>query len=224
MRGAMLGGSALVLGGGAYVGGAFDQGEYYAMAPAAVEARLASVQFGEELGPAEADDIKLVLRSRGPSLLRWDLMIEGERIASVRANLAPDGTGTRVLTDFAFAKGDALMGLESDPLLNEVAEIAMAEKIDSTLDGRAFNRERVGAKLALVIASDPAAVERLKDRMEETSERRLDRLKDDLEREREYGAPTSSAKPTYGKPTMSAKPQRPEDLEDSHADGGWGKN
>ena len=57
MRGALLGGGALVLGGGAYVGGAFEQGEYYAMAPAAVESRLASVQFGEELGPAEADKI-----------------------------------------------------------------------------------------------------------------------------------------------------------------------
>ena len=153
MRGALLGGSALVLGGGAYVGGAFEQGEYYAMAPAAVEARLAGVQFGAELGPAEADKVKLVLRSRGPSLLRWDLMVEGERIASVRANIAPDGAGTRVLTDFAFAKGDALVGLESDPLLNEVAEIAMAEKIDSTLDGRAFDRDRVGAKMALAVAS-----------------------------------------------------------------------
>ena len=223
MRGALLGGSALVLGGGAYVGGAFEQGEYYAMAPAAVEARLAGVQFGAELGPAEADKVKLVLRSRGPGLLRWDLMVEGERVASVRANLAPDGTGTRVLTEFAFAKGDALMGLESDPLLNEVAEIAMAEKIDSTLDGRAFDRDRVGAKMALVIASDPAAVERLKDKMEKTSDLRLDRLEDDLERERElergYGAPTSTAKPT-----MSAKPQRPADFEDTHADGGWGKN
>lgn len=219
MRGALLGGSALVLGGGAYVGGAFEQGEYYAMAPAAVESRLASVQFGEELGPAEADKIRLVLRSRGPSLLRWDLMVEGEKVASVRANLSPDGAGTRVLTDFAFTKGDALMGLETDPLLNEVAEIAMTEKLDSTLDGRAFNRERVGAKLALVIASDPAAVERLKDKMDESSERRLQRLEEDYERKHEYGAPTSTAKPT-----MSAKPLAPTDFEDSHADGGWGKN
>ena len=219
MRGALLGGSALVLGGGAYVGGAFEQGEYYAMAPAAVEARLAGVQFGAELGPAEADKVKLVLRSRGPSLLRWDLMVDGERIASVRANIAPDGTGTRVLTDFAFAKGDALMGLESDPLLNEVAEIAMAEKIDSTLDGRAFDRDRVGAKMALAVASDPAAAQRLKDRMEETGTMRRNRIADDADRQREYGAPTSTAKPT-----MSAKPHSPADFEDTHADGGWGKN
>lgn len=219
MRGALLGGSALVLGGGAYVGGAFERGEYYNIAPAAVEARLAGVQFGEELGPAEADKIRLVLRSRGPSLLRWDLMVEGERIASVRANLAPEGTGTRVLTDFAFTKGDALMGLESDPLLNEVAEIAMTEKIDSALDGRAFNRERVGAKMALAIAADPAAVERLKKRIDETGDLRRDRLEEEFERKREYGAPTSSAKPT-----MSAKPPRPTDFDDTHADGGWGKN
>lgn len=219
MRGALLGGSALVLGGGAYVGGAFEQGEYYNMAPAAVESRLAGVQFGDELGANESDKIDLVLRSRGPSLLRWDLMVEGERIASVRANIAPDGTGTRVLTEFAFAKGDALMGLESDPLLNEVAEIAMAEKIDSTLDGRAFNRERVGAKMALAIAADPAAVERLKEKIDKTSDERRDRWEDDLDREREYGAPTSTAKPT-----MSAKPPRPTDFEDTHADGGWGKN
>lgn len=218
MRGALLGGSALILGTGAYVGGAFDQGEYYAMAPAAVESRLASVQFGDdELGEGEANKIDLVLRSRGQTLLRWDVMVEGERMASVRANLTPDGTGTRVRTDFAFAKGDALLGLESDPLLKEIAEIAMAEKIDSTLDGRAFDRDRVAAKTALVVASDPAAVERLKDKIENVSDVRREQLEEEWERKREYGAPTSSAKPT-----MSTKPQSPTDFNETHADGGWG--
>ena len=146
MRGALLGGSALVLGGGAYVGGAFEQGEYYAMAPAAVEARLAGVQFGAELGPAEADKVKLVLRSRGPSLLRWDLMVEGERIASVRAKIAPDGAGTRVLTDFAFAKGDALMARPTSRIPTPMAAGARTkpQAFSKALRASLFRKLRAG--------------------------------------------------------------------------------
>ena len=94
MRGAFLGGSALILGTGAYVGGAFDQGEYYAIAPVDVEARLAGMNFSSELGGANGDSsIRLALRSRGPSLLRWDLMMDGKRAGEVRAN----GVSTRIL-------------------------------------------------------------------------------------------------------------------------------
>ena len=63
MRMWMMAGAATVAGGGAWLGGAFDRGEYYPMAPTAVEARLAGLQLGSEAGDFNGEsDIRLVLR------------------------------------------------------------------------------------------------------------------------------------------------------------------
>ncbi|MFO6446607.1 hypothetical protein ACLBKU_05625 [Erythrobacter sp. NE805] len=218
MRAMLLVGGASLLGGGAYVSGAFDRGEYYPLEPAAVESRLASVQFGPELGMGESDRIGLVLRSRGPAVLRWDVMAEGKRIADVRAHLVPEAPGTRVRVEFAFTDGDAMMGLEEDPIVNELAEIAMEEKVDAALDGRAFNETLVQAKMAAVVASNPQAVARIEKTIEEETERRRLRMEDELAERRGYGRPTASTKPM-----TSAKPTEPTDFGDTHADGGWGK-
>ncbi len=220
---AMVAGAG-VLGTGAYVGGAFDQGEYYAMAPTDVEARLAGMNFGSELSGESGDSsIRLALRSRGPSMLRWDLMVDGERAGEVRANLAPSEPGTRVSVTFKFSEGDAMMGLEEDPLVNDIARIAMEEKVDSTLDGRAFDKRRMQAKMAAMIAANPGAVANMQKSLQENVGKEMDRAASEIDEGYDdagsYGEPTS-----YGKPTMSAKPQRPTDFEDSHADGGWGDN
>ncbi|MFM7404109.1 MAG: hypothetical protein ACKO1N_08470 [Erythrobacter sp.] len=62
MRAMILAGGASLLGGGAFLSGAFDQGEFYPMTPAKVEARLSGLQ----LGPDAGGSMRLVLRSRGP--------------------------------------------------------------------------------------------------------------------------------------------------------------
>lgn len=223
MRGMMLAGGATLLGGGAYASGAFDRGEYYAMNPAAVEARLAGLSFGDEAKGANA---RLVLRSRGPAVVRWDLMLEGDRVADVRAHLAPEETGTRVQVEFAFMKGDALMGLEEDPFLNEIAEIAMAEKVDSTLDGRAFNETLVQAKMAAAVAANPQAVANLQIKAQQTAS---DRMKDADDADY-YGSSRGGmgagkpGEPTVStKPAVSTKPPRPTNFNETHADGGWAK-
>lgn len=226
---AMVAGAG-VLGTGAYVGGAFEQGEYYAIAPVDVEARLAGMNFGSELNGDSGGDssIRLALRSRGPSMLRWDLMVDGKRAGEVRANLDPADAGTRVNVTFQFAEGDNMMGLEEDPLVNDIARIAMEEKVDSTLDGRAFNKKRMQAKMAAMIAANPGRLAQtqksLRDNIQKEMER-AERAIDDDYSSGDYGEPSSYGEPTsYGKPTMSAKPQRPTDFKDSHADGGWGDN
>ena len=224
MRGMLMLGGATLLGGGAYASGAFDRGEYYAMDPATVEARLAALNFGPESKSAQAG---LVLRSKGPAVVRWDMMMDGQRIADVRAHLSPDDTGTRVNVTFAFTKGDALMGLEEDPFLNEVAKIAMTEKVDSTLDGRAFNENVVGAKLAAAVASDPEGFANMQMSLHQNVSGEMKRSDDPYYDDRDgsgtqrgiSGKPTSSAKPM-----VSAKPDRPVDFRQTHADGGWGKN
>lgn len=229
MRGAMLGGSALVLGTGAYVGGAFDQGEYYAIAPVDVESRLAGMNFSSELGGESGDSsIRLALRSRGPSLLRWELMVDGKRAGEVRANLAPADAGTRVNVTFKFAGGEAMMGLEDDPLVNDIARIAMEEKVDSTLEGRAFDKRLMQARMAAMIAANPGKLAEMQKSLRDNIEQEMEEVDRDLPdsyESRKYGEPGSYGKPTsQGKPTMSAKPQRPTDFKESHADGGWGDN
>lgn len=222
MRMMMLAGGASLLGGGAYLAGAFDGGEYYPMAPSAVEARLAGLDFGAEIGMASGDpSIALVLRSRGPKLLRWDLMAGPERLGDVRAHLAPESTGTRVSVDFQFTKGDAMMGLEEDPLLNDIARIAMEEKVDSVLDGRAFDATRLQAKLAAKIAADPGALVNMQTTLHENVANEMERMAPDPNYE--YGSGYGSG---YGSAptTATAKPRKGPDFSETHADGGWGNN
>jgi hypothetical protein len=221
---AMVAGAG-VLGTGAYVGGAFDRGEYYNIAPVDVESRLAGMNFGSELGGENGDtSIRLALRSRGPSLLRWDLMVDGERTGEVRANLAPESAGTRVNVTFKFAEGDEMLGLEEDPLVNDIARIAMEEKVDSTLEGRAFDKRRMQAKMAAMIAANPGAVANMQKSLHDNISKEMDEFERGYD-SRDFDSPGSYGKPTStARPTMSAKPQRPTDFEDTHADGGWGKN
>lgn len=228
MRFIAMAAGASVLGTGAYVGGAFERGEYYEIAPVDVESRLAGMNFSSELAGENGDSsIRLALRSRGPSLLRWDLMVDGKRAGEVRANLAPADSGTRVNVSFKFAEGDGMLGLEDDPLVNDIARIAMEEKVDSTLDGRAFDKRRMQAKMAAMIAANPGKLAAMQKSLRDNIEREMeeiDREYPDAFESEKYGEPGSYGEPTsYGKPTMSTKPQSPTDFEDSHADGGWGK-
>jgi hypothetical protein len=230
MRFIAMAAGASVLGTGAYVGGAFDQGEYYAIAPVDVETRLAGMNFGSELNGENGGDaaIRLALRSRGPSMLRWDLMVDGKRAGEVRANLDPADSGTRVNVTFKFTEGEGMMGLEEDPLVNGIARIAMEEKVDSALDGRAFDKRRMQAKMAAMIAANPGKLAAMQKSLRDNIEKEMEEAEREFPAEYqsdEYGKPTTYGEPTsYGKPTMSTKPQDPADFEDSHADGGWGDN
>lgn len=212
MRWMMMAGAASMLGGGAYLGGAFDGGEYYAIPHRTVETRLAMLQFGEELSPAERKRISLVLRSRSADMLRWDLMSEGRRMGDVRAYLAADGAGTRVRVEFQFADGQTkLLGLEDESFVNEFAEILMDEKVDSALDGRTFDESVVEARMAAAVAANPQAFARLEDKIEKREERARERLQPDPS-DMAYDAPPSSL------------PIQAEELDysETHADGGWG--
>lgn len=217
MRRMWLAGGAALLGGGAYASGAFDRGEYYNMAPLTVETRLAGLQFGDEIGPAT----DLVLRSRGPAMLRWDVMINDERIADVRAHLEHEDAGTRVRIDFAFAKGDALMGLEEDPFLNEVAEIAMEEKIDSALDRRAFNAAMVEARIGAAVAANPLAIVNMQQTVQQNASDKMSEM-DEPSYPAAYQG--STGKGTTAKRPTGGKPLPPPNFKETHADGGWGKN
>ena len=134
----------------------------------------------------------------------------------MRAYLAPEDTGTRVRVDFAFAKGDALMGLEEDPFLNEVAEIAMEEKIDSALDRRAFNTAMVEARIGAAVAANPLAIVNMQQTVQQNASDKMSEM-DDPSYPAAYKSPTAK-RPSGGKPLP------PPNFKETHADGGWGKN
>jgi hypothetical protein len=217
----LLAGGASLLGGGAYVGGAFDRGEYYPIAPASVESRLAGLSFGEEGRDADA---RLVLRSRGPAVVRWDLMIDGKRVADVRAHMEPEAPGTRVDIEFAFTSSAEMKGLDTDPFLKDIAEIAMEEKVDSTLDERPFDETRLAAKMMSAVASDPKAFAAFQKKLEAAEKRRGFDDYDTYSRDRNRYDGTTVRPTASTKPTASAKPARASDVNDTHADGGWGTN
>lgn len=213
MRWMTMAGAASMLGGGAYLGGAFDSGEYYPMAPSAVEARLAGLNFGPELGGGGTEKITLALRSRGPALMRWDLMMGGRKTGEVRANMAPDDAGTRVAVEFQFTDADATMGLQNDEFLNDVARIAMEEKVDSVLDGRAFNTEIVQTKMAAMIAANPQAMANMQKSLHQNVAKELDEVEAEMEQYAPVDSPFGSG---HGTATG------PNSVSETHADGGWG--
>ncbi|WP_379922929.1 hypothetical protein [Erythrobacter sp. R86502] len=214
MRMIGLAGAASVIGGGAWLGGAFDQGEFYPMAPTAVEARLAGLQLGPEAGDLGGPgDMRLLLRSRGPGLVRWDVMAGPQKMAQVRAHLAPEDTGTRVSITFAFTDADAIMGLGEDPLINDIARIAMEEKIDAALDGRAFDQQLMQAKLAAAVAANPGAVATMQKTLQENVAKELRSIE---------SAPALG--PGYERRTKVGQPLPPPDFSKTHADGGWGRD
>lgn len=172
MRTMMLALAAPLLGGGAYVTGFFDSGEYHALAPDEVEARLAKITFGPELflHPGIDAKISMKLQSRSPQQVRWDLAIGDKKAGEVNANLAARGTGTQVAVDVAFVDHDAMAGLHSDPFMQEFAQAMMAEKVTSTLEDRPFSDEAVASQLAGFLSANPAAIANWQARMIEQVE------------------------------------------------------
>lgn len=213
MRKIILGGAAALLGGGAYLAGALsggtsDRGVYHAVSPAVVSGRLAALQFGSELGPNEAGRIRLVLRDRSATLMRWDLIIDSRRIADVRASFSPESNGTRVAVDADYAYSAVPMEPRKAALVSEVVEIIMNEKVDSTIEGRAFDGEGVKAKTKALEAANPQATAEIEEAFQNGAVRGGTRLED----EQAYG----------NRPVGSRAPGKPPDFSETHADGGWG--
>ena len=213
MRMMWLAGGASLLGGGAYLGGAFDQGEYYPMAPASVEARLAAINFGPELIIHNniEEKIALDLRSRSLRQLRWDLTVGGRKVGAVHADLAPEQAGTRVSVSVDFIENDVIVGGGDDPFTQDFAQIMMTEKVDSILDGRAFDQTAAAARLAGAIAADPQAIAKSQEKLHQQVERDMQHM---------GGLPSDERRRMAGMPPRdrNADPDRNE----TDVGGGWG--
>jgi hypothetical protein len=172
MRAMLLAAAASVVGGGAYFGGAFEGGEYYEMAPAEVSEKLRYMQIPPEL--AQATDTGLLqfrTLSATSEAVEWDLLFNGYGIAEITANLTPSGDGTKVAIDFEVVDGALARDISGstpldDEFVGDIIEMGFAEQVDSYLEGRPFDEEKLGFAVAMKIAANPEKVRSLSAEMD----------------------------------------------------------
>ncbi len=166
MRTMMLAGAASLVGGGAFIGGAFETGEYYEMAPAEVSEKLQYMQLPEEFSRALGDSGMIQFRtlSATSEAVEWDLLLNGHGVAEITAELSPSGSGTRLSIDFEVLEGALAQDLSAgtpidNDFVGEVIEMGFAEQIDSHLDGRPFNSDKLAFAVAMHVAANPDKVQ-----------------------------------------------------------------
>jgi hypothetical protein len=144
--------------------GALDGGEFYPVAPSEVAHELAIMGMPSEIEDSldGNDMVRLKTTRRGNDEVRWDVMLNGIPIARFTADLEAAKGGTNVTVDFELS--DSSLGQAagkdtplSTELVQTIAEIALAEQVDSTLEKREFDRERVANAAAGWIAAHPGA-------------------------------------------------------------------
>lgn len=178
----MLGALAVAgVGAGAYSTGAFEQGEYYEMAPQDVAAKLRSMQLPEKFAQLEGGNGDVRFRSLGatPEMARWDFTFRGEHLADITANLSPSGSGTNVAVSFEFAESPLARDMRQlapidNELIGQMVEIGVAEQIDATLDGRPFDERRMVAALTAYMIQQPNAMAGYAKDMQGMTERDID--------------------------------------------------
>ena len=165
MREIMMGLAATgMVGGGVWYSGALNGGEFYPIAPTEVAHQLALMPMPSDVEAAlDADDmIRLRTTRKGNEEVRWDVLLNGVPIAKFTAELEAAEGGTNVTVDFELS--DSSLGQAagketplSTELVQTLAEIALAEQVDATLEKRPFDTERVANGAATWIAMNPGA-------------------------------------------------------------------
>ncbi len=159
MKAVMLGGGAAILAGGLYVHNPYQGGEVYALPVAEVYEKLSDIDIPGEVGGGQsirAGSGTEIEREENKSIT-WKIKQDGSTMARFTADLAPvDAKHTRVVVHFQMDEDSKLAAaspqLAQNKFLVNIAEMAMTEQIDSTLDGRPYNQKAVGVKMLAYIA------------------------------------------------------------------------
>lgn len=211
----MIAGAASLAGGGAYLSGAIGAGEYYDMPSAEISAKLAQMPLPEELGNSTSpgDQLQLVELHATSEKVQWQLLLGGNTLADVDANLAPTWTGgTRVSIDFRAApEGESNQQIVSSlPLdtefMDRVIELAIGEQADSYLENRPFDRHKLMSAVAGYTATHPDKALEFRKRVNEMDVHSPHRDDPDDYAARDYGAEDYAASrdtfdPSYGRGT-----------------------
>ena len=209
-----MGCCALCAGGsGVYMYNSSNSGIDYDGSAAAIHARLAAMPMPEALDDSVEGNGSgsVVTDSAAPDAVRWRFYVEGAEIGYVTAALRPvDADTTNVQVEWdpgkGLPKGSSMRAVAMQPLVEQVAETFMAEQIDATLEGHAFDKRAVGLQIAAYAATHPkemkqymAKVQSLADEAKaEGSSKYRPRMKG------ESRPPEARIEP--GKPMIDAKP------------------
>jgi hypothetical protein len=165
-------GAASLAGGGAYMGGAFERGEYYELAPAEVSEKLDHMQLPPEFEQALGNGLLQFRNIEATSeQVRWDLLFNGHGLAEITAELSPSGSGTYVSIAYQVAESSLATDLARDtPLDHEVigdmVEIGFAEQVDSYLEDRPFNQDKVAGAMAWYVMANPTKMQAFVEEMD----------------------------------------------------------
>lgn len=166
MREIFMGMGALTsLGGGAYLSGALDGGEVYNMSVEQVADQLEHMALPQDLESSmdSMDGTSVHVSRNGLKSVTWTFSFSGLDIAEFTAELTDEGPNkTRVNVNFEIPESGAGEFTKDTPaatlLVKAVAEIAMAEQLDATLEKRKYDSKRVGNTIAAYAMTHPAEV------------------------------------------------------------------
>jgi hypothetical protein len=166
LKEAMMGAAATsMIGGGAYMTGAFNGGEVYNMPIEQVFAELESMELPVEMqdGFAAQPGTDIRVSRQDDKSITWEFTVEGHELATFRADMEKvDQDHTRVIVHFSVQdpgldEHEEHMAdtLNAEPFFVEVGEIAFAEQIDATLEKRPFDTNKVGMEVMSYVAAHP---------------------------------------------------------------------
>jgi hypothetical protein len=166
MREIFMGVGALTsLGGGAYFSGALDGGEVYNMSAEQVAGELEHMVLPQDLESSmdSMEGTTVHVSRNGLKSVTWTFSLSGMDIAEFTAELTDEGPNkTRVNVNFEIPESGAGEFTKDTPaaslLIKAVAEIAMAEQLDATLEKRKYDSKRVGNTIAAYAITHPAEV------------------------------------------------------------------
>jgi hypothetical protein len=166
MREIIMGAGALAsVGGGAYFSGALDGGEVYNMSAEQVASQLEHMVLPQDLESSmdSMEGTSVHVSRNGTKSVTWTFSLSGLDIAEFKAELTNEGPNkTRVNVNFEIPENGAGEFAKDTPaatlLIKAVAEIAMAEQLDATLEKRKYDSKRVGNTIAAYALTHPAEI------------------------------------------------------------------
>ena len=171
MREIILGIAALSgLGTAGYMTGTFGSGEYYEIAPHEVSSTLADMRIPLEFSERSAG-VQVHTVSSSAQKVHWEMVFDGSAVADVFANLSPSGSGTRVTIDFAMRESGTAKLDQQFPMgaefFHDMAELAMTEQVDATLDGRPFDKDKFAGALVGYAAANTGKIVKFQQNMQD---------------------------------------------------------
>lgn len=183
MKWLLVAGVPAILGGGIYLHGPLRTGEIYDHSAESAYKTISAMPLPNlfDRMVAQMPGSKFTKeRIPGKSVI-WHFNAKGKEVARFTADILPAQNGkARVATHFAMS-ADAARILNNEDSEFEVAKafevvgrVAMTEQVDSKLEKRPFEDEKVGMAMTMVVGMNMGRIQR-------TALRRMDEAADDME-------------------------------------------